>query len=153
MILITCLSHVTAKVAPINNGPATWYTAQSVRETLHSINCPIIKTGMPQWQLESHLLSICAPETPSSLFQKSHSNCHWHNRWLLKCKSPSQYPLKTLHMLRQLMDSNAAGSLRQDKPFRLPLWVIRVNEGKANSRTAWSIQLSFISAAFIVLQQ
>lgn len=116
IILITCLFHLTSKVALINNGLATWYLAQSFQEeTPHSINCPIIKTRMPQWQLESHLLSICAHETPSPLFQKSHSNCHWHNLWLLKCSSRSLYPLKTLHMPRQLMDNKAAGSAVWDE--------------------------------------
>lgn len=66
-------------------------------ETLHSINCPIIKTGMPRWQLESHLLSICAPETPHLLFQKSRSNCHWHNLWLLKCDGLLEFPQDTSH--------------------------------------------------------
>lgn len=31
LVLITCLFHVMAKVAPINNSPATWYAAQSTQ--------------------------------------------------------------------------------------------------------------------------
>lgn len=120
IILITCLFHVKAKVAQINNGQATWYTAQSVREeTLRSINCPIIKTGIPQWQLESHLLSICAPETPSSLFQKSHSNCLWLSLWLLKCSSPPQSHLQRLSHAEAVTGEWSCWpcGLRPDKTF------------------------------------
>lgn len=90
---------------------------------LYSIKWPIIKTGMPQWQLESHLLSICTPETPCLLFQKSHSNCHWLKLLLLKCSRPSQYPLKTLPSY--LMEGCLHGCLRQDKPSRFSLRVIK----------------------------
>lgn len=96
IILITCWLHV--KVALINNDQATEYTAQSPQEeTLHSISCPVIKARMPQWQLESHLLSICTSETPTTPATFS----------LLKC-TPSQYPLRTLPILAQLMWSKAA---------------------------------------------
>lgn len=43
----------------------TWLKAY---EKKRSLICPIIKTTMPQWQLESHLLSIYAPKTLFSLF-------------------------------------------------------------------------------------
>lgn len=72
IILISCLVHVPAEVALINNGPATRYTAQSTGgETQRSINRPITEIGIPQRQLESHLLSIRAlADSPRSISEK-----------------------------------------------------------------------------------
>lgn len=126
----------------------TWLKAFKKKHPTQS-TCPIIKTRMPQWQLESHLLSICAHETPSPLFQKSHSNCHRHNLWLLKCSSRPLYPLKTLHMPRQLMDNKAAGGAVWDEinlsGFRC--WLL--NEG--NKQLPSSLIPSVIVRSLVLL--
>lgn len=125
----------------------TWLKAFKKKHPTQS-TCPIIKTRMPQWQLESHLLSICAHETPSPLFQKSHSNCHWHNLWLLKCSSRSLYPLKTLHMPRQLMDNKAAGGAVWDENLSgFRCWLL--NAG--NKQLPNSLIPSVIVRSFVLL--